>query len=81
MSGAPKVRAMEIIEELEPTRRGIYGGSVLYGDFGGDLNSCIAIRTMVVEGRQAHVQADFLAATVPSLQTEVVKQVQKDESI
>jgi len=57
LSGAPKVRAMQIIEELEPTRRGIYGGSILYADFGGDLNSCIAIRTMVVDGKCAHVQA------------------------
>jgi len=57
LSGAPKVRAMQIIEELEPTRRGIYGGSILYADFGGDLNSCIAIRTMVVDGKEAHVQA------------------------
>jgi len=51
------VRAMQIIEELEATRRGIYGGSILYADFGGDLNSCIAIRTMVVDGKEAHVQA------------------------
>jgi anthranilate synthase component 1 len=57
LTGAPKVRAMQIIEELEPTRRGIYGGAVLYADFGGDLNSCIAIRTMVVDGKHAHVQA------------------------
>jgi anthranilate synthase component I len=57
LSGAPKVRAMEIIEELEPVRRGIYGGAVLYADFGSDVNSCIAIRTMVVDGKQAHVQA------------------------
>src|SRR5207248_10645911 len=47
LSGAPKVRAMEIIEELEPTRRGLYGGSILYADFAGNLDSCIAIRTMV----------------------------------
>src|SRR5580698_7593092 len=45
LSGAPKVRAMQIIEELEPTRRGIYGGSVLYADFAGNLDSCIGIRT------------------------------------
>lgn len=57
LSGAPKVRAMQIIEELESVRRGIYGGAVLYADFGGDLNSCIAIRTMVVDGKKAHVQA------------------------
>ncbi|MGH9543549.1 MAG: anthranilate synthase component I [Terriglobales bacterium] len=57
LSGAPKVRAMEIIEELEPTRRGAYGGSVLYLDFGGDLNACIAIRTIVLRRGMAHVQA------------------------
>ncbi len=50
LSGAPKVRAMEIIEELEPVRRGVYGGSVLYADHAGNLDSCIAIRTMVVHG-------------------------------
>jgi anthranilate synthase component I len=57
LSGAPKVRAMQIIEELEPVRRGIYGGSVLYADFAGNLDSCIAIRTMVLQGRRAYLQA------------------------
>ena len=57
LSGAPKVRAMEIIEELEPVRRGVYGGSVLYADYAGNLDSCIAIRTMVVHGERAYVQA------------------------
>jgi anthranilate synthase component I len=57
LSGAPKVRAMQIIEELEPTRRGIYGGSVLYADFAGNLDSCIAIRTMLMEGEKAYLQA------------------------
>ena len=57
LSGAPKVRAMEIIEELEPVRRGIYGGSVLYADFAGNLDSCIAIRTMLIRGKQAYLQA------------------------
>lgn len=57
LSGAPKVRAMEIIDELEPVRRGIYGGAVLYADFAGNLDSCIAIRTMWVQGRRAYVQA------------------------
>src|SRR6266481_4471382 len=47
VSGAPKVRAMEIIEELERTRRGIYAGGILYLDFAGNLDSCIALRTMV----------------------------------
>ena len=57
LSGAPKVRAMEIIEELEPVRRGVYGGSVLYADFAGNLDSCIAIRTMIMEKNRASVQA------------------------
>ena len=57
LSGAPKVRAMQIIEELEPTRRGIYGGSVLYADFAGNLDSCIAIRTMLMQGKKAYLQA------------------------
>jgi anthranilate synthase component 1 len=57
LSGAPKVRAMQIIEELEPVRRGVYGGSVLYADFAGNLDSCIAIRTMLLKGRRAYLQA------------------------
>jgi anthranilate synthase component 1 len=57
LSGAPKVRAMQIIEELEPVRRGVYGGSVLYADFAGNLDSCIAIRTMLMQGKQAYLQA------------------------
>jgi anthranilate synthase component 1 len=57
LSGAPKVRAMQIIEELEPVRRGIYGGAVLYADFAGNLDSCIAIRTMLLQGRNAYLQA------------------------
>jgi len=57
LSGAPKVRAMQIIEELEPTRRGIYGGSVFYADFAGNLDSCIGIRTMLMQGKKAYLQA------------------------
>ncbi len=57
LSGAPKVRAMQIIEELEPTRRGIYGGSVLYADFAGNLDSCIGIRTILMQGKKAYLQA------------------------
>ena len=53
LSGAPKIRAMEIIEELEPARRGVYGGSILYADFTGNLDSCIAIRTLYMNGEQA----------------------------
>jgi anthranilate synthase component 1 len=67
VSGAPKVRAMEIIDELEPTRRGIYAGAVLYLDFSGNLDSCIAIRTLVMKGGIASVQAGggIVADSVP----------------
>ncbi len=57
VSGAPKVRAMEIIEELEPGRRGVYGGAVGYVDFSGNLDTCIALRTLVVQGNRAYIQA------------------------
>jgi anthranilate synthase component 1 len=67
LTGAPKVRAMQIIEELEPTRRGFYGGSVLYADFAGNLDSCIGIRSMLVKDRKAYVQAGagIVADSVP----------------
>jgi anthranilate synthase component 1 len=57
LSGAPKVRAMEIIEELEPTRRGLYGGTVGYFGFGGDMDMAIAIRTALLRRGRAYVQA------------------------
>jgi len=57
LSGAPKPRALELIEELEPTRRGVYGGIVGYLDFAGDADTAIAIRTAVVKGGTAYVQA------------------------
>lgn len=57
LSGAPKVRAMEIIDELEEVRRGVYGGAVGYRDIRGDLDSCIAIRTLVERGGTVQVQA------------------------
>jgi anthranilate synthase component 1 len=70
LSGAPKVRAMEIIEELEPTRRGTYGGAVLYADFSGNLDSCIAIRSMLATGGKGYVQAGagIVADSVPELE-------------
>jgi anthranilate synthase component 1 len=72
LTGAPKVRAMEILEELEPVRRGIYGGSVLYADFAGNLDSCIAIRTMLMKGKKAYVQAGagIVADSVPESEYE-----------
>ena len=57
LTGAPKPRAMQIIDELEPTRRGLYGGVVGYLDFGGDLDTAIAIRTAVLRDGRAYVQA------------------------
>jgi anthranilate synthase component 1 len=57
LSGAPKVRAMQIIDELEPHRRGPYGGAVGYVDFSGNMDTCIALRTMVLLGQTAYIQA------------------------
>lgn len=57
LTGAPKIRAMEIIDELEPTRRGIYGGAIGYLDYQGNVDSCIAIRTLVVKDGKAYIQA------------------------
>jgi anthranilate synthase component 1 len=70
LSGAPKVRAMEIIEDLEPTRRGVYGGIVGYVDVGGDMDTAIAIRTVVIRGDRAYVQAGagIVADSDPSLE-------------
>jgi anthranilate synthase component 1 len=57
LSGAPKVRAMQIIDELEPVKRGGYGGAIGWVSYGGDLDTCIHIRTVVVKDGMAHVQA------------------------
>jgi anthranilate synthase component I len=67
VSGAPKVRAMEIIDELEPHRRGPYAGAVGYIDYRGNMDTCIALRTIVIQGRQAYVQAGagIVADSVP----------------
>ena len=70
LSGAPKVRAMEIIEELEPARRGTYGGAVLYADFSGNLDSCIAIRSLLTRDGKGSIQAGagIVADSVPELE-------------
>jgi anthranilate synthase component 1 len=57
VSGAPKVRAMEIIDEIEPHRRGPYAGAVGYIDFAGNMDTCIALRTVVVQNGKAYIQA------------------------
>jgi anthranilate synthase component 1 len=81
LSGAPKVRAMEIIDELEPTRRGVYGGAILYLDFAGNLDSCIAIRTLVVKDGVAYVQvgAGLVADSVPA--TEYAETLNKSKAL
>jgi anthranilate synthase component 1 len=72
VSGAPKVRAMEIIEELEPTKRGPYAGAVGYFSFSGNMDTCIALRTLTVKGRRAYLQAGggVVADSVPELEYE-----------
>ncbi|MBD3320317.1 MAG: anthranilate synthase component I, partial [Chitinivibrionales bacterium] len=72
LSGAPKIRAMEIIDELEPVRRNIYGGALGYIDFSGNLDSCIVIRTILFKDNVAYIQAGagIVADSVPSLEYE-----------
>jgi len=67
VSGAPKVRAMEIIDEIEPHRRGPYAGAVGYFDFNGNMDTCIALRTIVIQGDTAYVQAGagIVADSIP----------------
>jgi anthranilate synthase component 1 len=68
LSGAPKIRAMEIIEELEPQKRGPYGGAIGYFSFSGDMDTCITLRTIVVQGHTAYIQAGagIVADSVPA---------------
>jgi len=70
LSGAPKIRAMEIIDELEPVKRGVYGGAVGYLSWGGDMDTAIAIRTAVIKDGELHVQAGagIVADSVPALE-------------
>ena len=72
VSGAPKVRAMQIIDELEPHRRGPYAGAVGYIDFTGNMDTCIALRTIVMQGQTAYVQAGagLVADSIPASEYE-----------
>ena len=72
VSGAPKIRAMEIIDQFEPTRRGPYAGAVGYVDFGGNMDTCIALRTMVICGGKIYIQAGagIVADSVPEREYE-----------
>jgi anthranilate synthase component I len=81
VSGAPKVRAMEIIDELEPTKRGVYAGAVMYADFSNNLDSCIAIRTLVVRGSKGYIQAGggIVADSVP--ENEYMETVNKSRAL
>jgi len=81
VSGAPKVRAMEIIDELEPTKRGVYAGAVMYADFSNNLDSCIAIRTLVARNKKAYLQAGggIVADSVP--EKEFMETVNKSSAL
>ncbi|MGO4888113.1 anthranilate synthase component I [Anaerobacillus sp. MEB173] len=72
VSGAPKIRAMEILQEIEPTERNIYAGAIGYLGYDGNVDSCIAIRTMVIKDNKAYVQAGagIVADSVPELEYE-----------
>ncbi|MBI5724364.1 MAG: anthranilate synthase component I [Planctomycetes bacterium] len=72
VSGAPKIRAMQIIDEFEPTRRGPYAGAVGYVDFSGNMDTCIALRTMVICGGKVYLQvgAGIVADSVPAKEYE-----------
>jgi len=72
VSGAPKVRAMEIINELEPTRRGIYAGCVGYFSFNHNMDTAITIRTLVFEGNKVYAQAGagIVADSIPEKEHE-----------
>ncbi len=75
LSGAPKIRAMQIIEELEPTHRGPYGGAVGYFSFSGNMDTCINIRTVVAQGKKAYIQAGagIVADSNPTTEYEETK--------
>ena len=81
VSGAPKVRAMEIINDLETTRRGVYSGAIMYVDFSNNLDSCIAIRTLVARDGKGYIQAGggIVADSVP--ENEYMETVNKSRAL
>ena len=81
VSGAPKVRAMEIIDELEPTRRGVYSGAIMYLDFNNNLDSCIAIRTLVVRGDKGYIQAGGGIVADSTPENEYIETVNKSRAL
>ncbi len=81
VSGAPKVRAMEIIDEIEPHRRGPYGGAVGYIDYRGNMDTCIALRTMVVKNGVVHIQAGCGVVADSDPNTEYEETVNKAKAL
>ena len=81
VSGAPKVRAMEIIDELEPEKRGIYGGGLGYFSAGGDMDMCIALRTAVVKDEKLYIQAGGGVVYDSDPQAEYMETVHKSDAI
>ena len=81
LSGAPKVRAMQIIDELEPVKRGGYGGAIGYLSYGGDLDTAIHIRTVVVKDGVAHIQAGGGTVAVAKPAYEYEESVNKAKAV
>ncbi|MCG7622627.1 anthranilate synthase component I [Epibacterium sp. Ofav1-8] len=81
VSGAPKVRAMEIIDELEPEKRGIYGGGVGYFSAGGDMDMCIALRTAIVQDQKLYIQAGGGVVYDSDPEAEYMETVHKSNAI
>jgi anthranilate synthase component 1 len=81
LTGAPKVRAMEIIEELESTRRGVYGGSVGYIDYRGNMDMCIAIRTLLIKDGRIHLQAGGGVVADSDPEREYLETLQKAQAL
>ena len=81
VSGAPKIRAMEIIDELEPEKRGVYGGGVGYFSAGGDMDMCIALRTAIVKNQKLYIQAGGGVVYDSNAESEFMETVHKSNAI
>jgi anthranilate synthase component 1 len=81
VSGAPKVRAMQIIDELEPEKRGVYGGGVGYFSAGGDMDMCIALRTAVVQDQKLYIQAGGGVVYDSDPETEYTETLHKSNAV
>ncbi|HIJ59136.1 MAG TPA: anthranilate synthase component I [Nitrospirae bacterium] len=81
VSGAPKVRAMEIIEELEPTKRGIYAGAIGYFGYSGNMDTCITIRTLIIKGKDVYIQAGAGIVADSDPQSEYVETINKAKAM